>query len=473
MSGPDAVVSSRRRGDFGREPGVLRRYAACLVAIVMRETTPTSVLARLIDAPDLVRRLRGLPGPAFAALVRELGVEDAGELVAMATAEQLVAAFDVELFRNGRPGERETFDPERFTAWLEVLMEAGDAAAARQIAALDEDLVAQALSSLMLVLDGDALMLRMSEGGDEAGRVDKALEGALSEEIDGYLLVARRAEGWDAALDMVLALDRDHRDLLVRVLDRCAAASSRYVDDLEALAGVLDSAEALAEDVEAAREDRRSGQGYVEPRAARAFLDLARDGLAPAAERDPLTKAYFRQLERALAEGPRPSGDLAKALDWLAPRGGASGTAVALPPSAEGDVADHGGTARLVEALRLLDASRPDAFGERLTELAYLTNVLMSGAEIDGRRFRAPEAAEAVLATVALGAELALSISGSTRGSVVDLCEILRALPADILFRRASAALAGRPGASRRRTFVSASDDLDVVLRELRAGSAC
>jgi hypothetical protein len=142
-------------------------------------TTSTSVLTRLINAPDLVRRLRALPGPAFAALVGELGVEDAGEVLAMATAEQLVAAFDIDVFRNERPGERERFDPERFTVWLEVLMDAGGIDAARRIADLDEDLVAQALSSLVVVLDGDALMLRMSEAGILFRRASAALADRL------------------------------------------------------------------------------------------------------------------------------------------------------------------------------------------------------------------------------------------------------------------------------------------------------
>src|SRR5690606_38417850 len=68
------------------------------------------------------------------------------------------------------------------------------------------------------------------------------------------------------------------------------------------LSTVLSEGESLAEDVEAAREERRSKQGYVEPRAARAFLSLALK--PPTSEqrplgRDPLTRAYFRDVERA------------------------------------------------------------------------------------------------------------------------------------------------------------------------------
>src|SRR5690606_26877554 len=116
----------------------------------------------------------------------------------------------------------------------------------------------------------------------DAEAADAALERALNEEIDGYLLVAREEQGWDAALSLVLALDRRDRSLLVRILDRCALLGSRYIDDLDALAELLSEAESLAEDVEAAREQRRAKLGYVEPRAATGFLALARMPLSGA-----------------------------------------------------------------------------------------------------------------------------------------------------------------------------------------------
>lgn len=82
----------------------------------------TALLARLIEDPDLPARIRELSSERFTALVHEVGVADAGELVALATTEQLVAAFDEDLFVNTRPGEREVFDRQRFVTWLEVLL---------------------------------------------------------------------------------------------------------------------------------------------------------------------------------------------------------------------------------------------------------------------------------------------------------------------------------------------------------------
>ena len=118
-----------------------------------RSSSSKSFLLQLVDDPNLIQTVRALPESAFSALVRQIGIEDAGEVIALATTEQLVAAFDEDLFVNARPGERESFDPDRFAVWLEVLLEAGDAAAANKIAALSIDFVVHSLSQLVLVLE--------------------------------------------------------------------------------------------------------------------------------------------------------------------------------------------------------------------------------------------------------------------------------------------------------------------------------
>lgn len=396
-----------------------------------RAPSTRSLLHRLIDAPALAPAIQAMPPASFAALVRDVGLEDAGELVAMATTAQLVAAFDEDLFVNDRAGERETLDPQRFAVWLEVLLEAGDAAAAARVAELDEAFVAHALSGLVRVFEDDALRERLDDGDpDAAQQVDKALESSLSEELDGYLLIARQHDGWDAALALVLALDRDHRALLVRVLDRLAAASARHLDDLDELATVLTEGDALAEDAEAAREDRRSREGHVEPRAARAFLTLARGPLDGGGARDPLTRAYFRELDRHATAAPAPA--LPPALQReLAP---------ALDDEAEaaGPAAPTSALAAMTEALGRLRDDAPEAFGERMGELAYLANVLLAGHERHGARLRPKAAADAALATVAYGAAL----GGTAAPTVDELVAVLRQRSCDALFRAASHALA-------------------------------
>jgi hypothetical protein len=419
-------------------------------------TAPRSLLNRLVEMPDLARTIQALSAQTFAALVQKIGVEDAGELVALATTEQLVQVFDEDLFTSDRAGEREVFDPRRFAVWLEVLLEAGDEVAARRIAELDEGFVAHALSSIVLVLGEDALRQRMDDiEEDEARQVDKALESALSEELDGYILIAKQHDGWDAALSLILALDRDDRALLERLLDRLAKFGDGYLDDREKLSAVLTEAESLAEDVEAAREERRSQKGYVEPRAARGFLELARRPLSreerASLTRDPLTGAYFRDLERtrkaAGASTYRDGGTPVRALPpWVqrelaeASRPEPSGLSISTPPTT------RSATGSLVDALHALRETDPEIFSQRMEELVYLTNVLLAGEERDGARMNPKAAADAVLAIVGFGVALELRARRPSRGRRVlptreQLAEILRQRPADILFREASSVL--------------------------------
>lgn len=406
-------------------------------------SSSSSLLARLIEAPDLAPAVRALPPVSFSALIRHVGVEDAGELLALATKEQLVTAFDEDLFTNTAPGERETFDGARFAVWLAVLLEAGDAVAAARFVELSEDFAVQALGRLVVVLDDGALRDRMSEGGDDAAAADKAIESSLSEEIDGYLLVARDPEAWDSVLSLILALDRDHRAFLVRILDRCADLSRSLLDDLDELATHLSTADSLAEDVEAEREARRSALGYVEPRAARSFLTLARQPLSSSAvrtERDPITRAYFRDLERRSAPAPESrtsTADVRSSVTALLAAGTEQEVEAVRPAPATG-AAD---TPPLIEALRLLGARDPEILAARTEELWYLANVLMAGADAREGRLRPTDAIDAALATVTLGAELEAGARNQTPG---ELAGILRGCSADRLFRRASSSLGSR-----------------------------
>lgn len=438
-----------------------------------------SLLLQLVEAPDLPQVVQALSEPEFAALIRQIGVEDAGELVALATKEQLVQAFDEDLFVNARPGKRETLDTQRFATWLEVLLEAGEHRAARRIAEIDEDFLAHALSGLIVVFDEDALRERLDEGDpDDIRQAEKALESALSQELDGYVLVAREHSGWDATLGLLLALDQDHRALLERLLDHLARVASHHLDDLDELTTVLTEGESLAEDVEAAREVRRSKEGYVEPRAARAFLALARatrSGQEPDQQaRDPLSHAYFRELERhagvvRATEGARTRSPvlaplLALEQDERRYDERRSLAANALVISEVGEGGDP--TRPLLAALRELSATQPELFGTRIQELVYLANVLLAGAELDGDRMNAAQAAQAALCTVCYGAVLELRAQGAVQGDAPLMAqafvELLRARPIDLLFRRASRALATRngPNVPQGRAWLSSADEL-------------
>ena len=82
----------------------------------------TALLMRILERPELVAAVRELPGAVLGKLIDRIGLEDAGELVALASTAQLERIFDDDLWRAERTGGDETFRPERFALWLRVML---------------------------------------------------------------------------------------------------------------------------------------------------------------------------------------------------------------------------------------------------------------------------------------------------------------------------------------------------------------
>lgn len=315
-------------------------------------------------------------------MIARVGVEDAGELVALATSEQLAELFDLDLWRSDRAGDDERFDAGRFVLWLEVMLEAGERFVAERLAELSPDLLTLALHRKVLVLSLADLAEELQAGDDDAELAEKALSDCLSEELDDYQLIWRGGEGWDTVLSALLALDSDHHSLVVDLLERCAALSRAQLEDGDGLASVLGAEETLEEDVAGEREERRAQRGYVAPSAAKAFLRLARapEQETPFTERDALTRAYFRNLAPAS----------------LAPARATPVTGLLRGSRAVEEPL-------VIQELRALAERGPELFTQRSEELAYLVNVLLAAHEIDGRRLRPYEAVELALRTVSRG----------------------------------------------------------------------
>ena len=183
--------------------------------------------------------------------------------------------------------------------------------------------------------------------------------------------------------------------------------------------------------------------GYVAPSAAAAFLKLARTGAAGLpSDRDPLTRAYFRELTRA---PPQPD-------DGRPPFGPSGADDLAALLHDEGVLEEREERPRLpassaareeplvVRTLRRLAEEDPAQYAQRNEELAYLANVLVAGAAPRRGRLRPVESLEAVIAAVDLGLELALErTSPKSRGgdAVPAATALLRSSGADALFRLA------------------------------------
>jgi hypothetical protein len=404
------------------------------------ENRPSSrrLLARVLETPDLPTQIQALPGPVLGKLIDDVGLEDAAELVALATTEQLAQIFDEDLWRSARPGEDERFDSERFVLWLQIMLEAGERFVAARLAELPKDLVTLAFQRHLLVLSEDALRAELTAGDDEAEGAEKAFESCLSEEIDEYQLIWRGGDGWDDVLSALLAFDRDHHALCRDLLERCAQLSHEYIEDNGGLYEVLSSEEMLESDLAAERESRRAERGYVAPSAAAAFLRLARQPLANTTvppERDALTRAYFRELARPTeparaASPPSQRQDLTR----LREASGITRDNVPVPQLTSASPARD--VPLLIAALQCLATDAPAAFAERSEELAYLSNVLVAGGSLDGRRLRPLEAIEHAIAAVSFGLWL---VAGESSPSVEAAAQKLAQQPCDALFRFALA----------------------------------
>jgi hypothetical protein len=388
--------------------------------------SPARLLKHVLENPALVAAVRELPPAALGKLIDRIGLEDAGELVALATTAQLERIFDEDVWRSERAGEDPHFDPARFALWLEVMLEAGEQAVVERLSELPLDFVVLAVHRLVLVIDMDALAVELSDGGDDLDPIEKVLESCLCEEWEEFRLIARDGSAWDTIFGVLMALDRNHHDLLRKILEHCRFLSSEYIDENGGLYQVLTSDEMLESDAGAARDTRRAEAGYVAPSDAKSFLELARRGLGAASERDPVSRAYFRELgafpTRAATASAAPNRPVAKLMGLLAKAQVIEAQSEpGSPPRSERP---------LDAAMSKLRESHPEAYAKRLEELVYLANVLVAGWAPDNRRLRPIEALE--LATGVSSDGLLQAVAEKNAKPE----QLLLDTPLDLLFRR-------------------------------------
>jgi len=417
-------------------------------AIRLDQPTSRQLLARVLDEPSLVATVQALEPRSLGKLIRHIGLEDCGEIVSLATTEQIKQVFDEDLWKSERPGKDEAFDADRFALWLEVMLEAGEDFVAQKLVDLPEELVTLAFYKHFLVIKIDAVAVEEDREGDYL--TDKAIESCLYQEMGDYHLISRQQEGWDTIVAILLALDKHDRAFLERVLEHCFAMSSEYIEENGGLYDVLTSDELLESDLAADREDRRAREGFIAPSAATSFLNLGRI-IAPkevlADKRDPVTRAYFRELapptRTLVAKAPRalPASAGASALEQLVntldqdelPRDPRSHFLLEAKPGRGTTAAD----ALFKQSLLALAAAAPKLHSERMAELAYLCNVLVAACEIDGRSFRPFEAVVAVAAVCNLGLEhLVKAEAGAEAGGLEEHAHaLLEREGADKIFR--------------------------------------
>ena len=386
---------------------------------------PRDLIGRILETPDLPRVVQGLEPAVLHQLVQKCGLEDVGPIVAFATTEQLMGVFDHDLWQAARAGAADEFDADRFGLWLEVLVEAGAELAARKVAEMDFDLVTAAFSRYLLVLDAewnaierrDAALLDevLPDLAEQLALAEAALENGL--ELGGFRIVPRRGAPWDALIEVLSRLSSDQPAFFGKLMVRCGALSTEYIEDNGGLFDVLTSDEQVLSDVAGERDERRAEEGYVGPPEAAAFLKLARQPVGSASSADPLTTRYFRKLDARAAtsrKATRPPTPRARAVEpgeaegrrflaMLQEEGVLPASQPPLLPAGEKDAPDR--LARIRAQLLYAREHDAAAYARRSDELGYLANVLVAGCSFQSRRFRPVEATDAVLAVCNLGLE--------------------------------------------------------------------
>jgi hypothetical protein len=385
----------------------------------VRDARP--LLDRILETPHLAQVVPRLPPAVLHRVIENCGLEDCGELVALATPGQLAAVFDLDLWRPARPGLDEQFDAARFGLWLEVMMESGAAAAAQKLAGVDVDLAIAALAQHVRVYDPAAVSPSVSADGDEMPAVRTPDDG-ISCDVGGYLVVARRSDSWDAIVGVLTSLAEEHHAYFHRVMRGCRSLSNSK-PEVDGLDDLLPEDEQVMFDLAFSRERRREQQGYATPAQARAFLQMSREvrlGHDTAPSGNPIARAYFRAIEwttgsdadsrsdRLLTASDAPpapadsAGAIAAVVDVLLDAG-----ILPQPPRALLDAAESVASrlGRIQAQMQFAAGHDVAAYSMRNQELAFLANTIMAGCSIQARPFTAQEASDAAVAVCNLGLE--------------------------------------------------------------------
>src|SRR6185295_9065470 len=140
-------------------------------------------LARLLETPFFARVVPHLAPETLHQLIQYRGLDACGELVTSATPAQLTSLLDLDLWRHAQPGRDEQFDVDRFGEWLEVLVNTGDAVAARTVAALDKEMVIVGLSRYVRVFD-PGIFEPIAQSDDEPMDRHEAMREGDSMDVD-------------------------------------------------------------------------------------------------------------------------------------------------------------------------------------------------------------------------------------------------------------------------------------------------
>jgi len=411
-----------------------------MTSLVSKIKQPGELLNHILDQAELPAIVQRLDTRTLTKLIRYIGLEDSAPIVSLATSEQLERVLDEDLWYSEAPGQDEIFDADRFGLWLEIMEETGSEFAARKVMELDENLVTLGLCRLVWVAGlGDAALGQSEDWQPVDGcGPDKIWGSAPNHTFGSYRVIAKNQARWNAVFSLLVELNELDFDRLTRLLDRCRWISQEYIEENDSLFHVLSAEEMLAEDVSAERQERKEDRGFVTPPSAAVFLRQSRSTtlkkIIAAKIMDYDSRAYLKSAEaqtddavksqtvvKSSQKRPTEPTDL-KVRQFVRTLRDAD-----VLPASDLKMLSYDGAESwehhlpLAKAMRFFNQSDPDLYSQRLTELSYLSNVLIAGCEFKGSTFQPQEAAEAAFSICNLGSEyLIKQDAGSHKDQPID-----------------------------------------------------
>ena len=380
----------------------------------MPDNRGKSLVKRLLDNPRLPAYIAHLDTPTLGRLIRLVGIEDAQELMILATPEQMQDLVEIEAWTQERPGTEERFDPERLLDWIEIWDEIGPAFMTSRLAELGEEIAALMLARYVMVVDMEETGIIDVDGDGITGTADN---------FGRYAVLQKDESSWPEIIHLITQVWSEDADFLLGVLSRCCSSRDVGIDGF----GFTDPGETLDTDVAWDREVSRTRKGYVTPLNATLFLsetkNASMESLLVKVKWDTTTRAQLsRMTSRRSGAGARESTDSATP----------AGTTASPAPDDDlwRELDDMMEAAQIIErsparslllgpvatqrlylkrALQELQQRNPAALEQRLDEIVYLANVLVSGSSIQGGAFTEAEAANAVYGTCNLGMEFCVT----------------------------------------------------------------
>jgi hypothetical protein len=369
------------------------------------------LLQILQDNPALPALLRTLQPAALARLLDRIGLNDAGEVMALAPTHKLLQALDEAVWKSRRPGVAETFDAGELVDWLDAWIAIGDTFAAERLAAMSDDYRALCLSHLVSVRVHHTLAF-LAIPDDEVDRERDTLQPIGSCAFYGpYMVVPVVEDEWEVARAALDALWTERPECLLHTL--------RMLDGAESMLAAPEVRRQLEIDVAGERERIRESLGYVTPTGASAFLVFVAtariEELAALSAYDEETRRHLAtfgalQVEEAKDgdEGPEPPHERVSVEQMQELHTTLEREELLIPQNTL-LLTDQRTRRHSVLTAALSELAETDfaAFERCARELAYLANVVKVGIPAKGAPMSDTEARDTAYAACDRGLQLA------------------------------------------------------------------